>query len=198
LKSFIKLAFKTVITIAVLLLLAYFGWKYALPRLDEKVSRQRESTVVKKVFDGDTFEADVNGKTEKIRMLGIDTPEKSESDKLDREVERTQSDKKTIQTLGELAYKYTLNLIGGKKITLTSEPGGDDRDRYGRLLRYVWLEDGTFVNKKIVEDGYANAYRRYNLTRQNELVEAEKLARENKKGLWGDVDGLKYFDGRDK
>lgn len=197
-KSFIRLAFKTVITIAVLLLLAYFGWKYALPRLDEKVSRQRESTVVKKVFDGDTFEADVNGKTEKIRMLGIDTPEKSESDKLDREVERTQSDKKTIQTLGELAYKYTLNLIGGKKITLTSEPGGDDRDRYGRLLRYVWLEDGTFVNKKIVEDGYANAYRRYNLTRQNELVEAEKLARENKKGLWGDVDGLKYFDGRDK
>jgi micrococcal nuclease len=198
LKSFIRLAFKTVITIAVLLLLAYFGWKYALPRLDEKVSRQRESTVVKKVFDGDTFEADVNGKTEKIRMLGIDTPEKSESDKLNRETERTQSDKKTIQTLGELAYKYTLNLIGGKKITLTSEPGGDDRDRYGRLLRYVWLEDGTFVNKKIVEDGYANAYRRYNLTRQNELVEAEKLARENKKGLWGDVDGLKYFDGRDK
>jgi micrococcal nuclease len=131
-------------------------------------------------------------------MLGIDTPEKSESDKFNRDMERTGRDKETIRKLGNSAYEYTLRLIGGKKITLTKEPGGDDRDRYGRLLRYVYLEDGTFVNKKIVEDGYANAYRRYNLTKQKELVEAETEARTTKKGLWGDLDGLKYFENRDK
>ena len=194
----VKLFFKTVITLAVLVLLVYFAWKYAMPRLEQKESREKQSALVLKVFDGDTFEAEVNGKPEKIRMLGIDTPEKNQSDKMDRDIERTQRDKKTIQTLGELAYKYTLNLIGDKKVVLTSEPGGDDKDRYGRLLRYVYLDDGTFVNKRIVEDGYANVYRKYNLSKKDEFIEAERKARENKKGLWGDTDGLKYFENRDK
>ncbi|HAX48372.1 MAG TPA: hypothetical protein DCX92_05245, partial [Bacteroidetes bacterium] len=63
-----------------------------------------------------------------------------------------------------------------------------------RLLRYVYLEDGTFVNLKIVEEGYANAYRRFNVTKQSEFIRAEEDARKNKKGLWGDVNGLKYME----
>jgi micrococcal nuclease len=209
LKSFIKLGFKTVITLAVILLIGYFAWKYILPRLDERQNRDKqqvnkenstggETALVKKVFDGDTFEAEINGKTEKIRMLGIDTPEKSSSDKFDRDVERTGKDKKTIQKLGELSHQYTVRLINGKKVILKTEPGGDNKDKYGRLLRYVYLADGTFVNLKIVEDGYANAYRKFKLSKQKEFIEAEKTARGNKKGLWGDIDGLEYFENRDK
>ncbi|MCI0449285.1 MAG: thermonuclease family protein [Chlorobi bacterium] len=216
-KSFIKLVFKTIVTLAALAMLAYFGWKYAIPKLEQKESKQNKrqteqkhqeqkhqeikqskSYAVKKVSDGDTFEIEMDGKKEKVRMLGIDTPERHQSSKLDKDSERTGRDKETIKKLGELAYKYVLKLIGGRKVILQSEPNGDDRDRYGRLLRYVYLEDGTFVNLKIVEDGYANAYRRFNLSKQSEFIEAEKQARENKRGLWGDLKGLEFMEKQGK
>ncbi|MEO8513894.1 MAG: thermonuclease family protein [Ignavibacteria bacterium] len=197
-KSLIKLTFKTVFTIAVLGLLVYFGWKYIVPKLDQKDSKEKIAYTVKKVNDGDTFEVFIDGKTEKVRMLGIDTPEKWDSDKFERDLERTGKDKETIKKLGTLSSEFTTKLIGGKKVILQADTKGDDKDKYGRLLRYVYLEDGTFVNLKIVEEGYANAYRKFNVSKQNEFIEAEKLAREKKKGLWGDVDGLNYFDSRDK
>lgn len=206
-KSFIKLAFKTVITLAVIILLGFFAWKYIIPKLDQRQDRDKtklesltrtDTAKVKKIYDGDTFEAEINGKPEKIRMLGIDTPERSDSEKFERDMERTSKDRKTIQTLGESSYQNTIRLIGGKKVILKTEPGGDDKDRYGRLLRYVYLEDGTFVNLKIVEEGHANAYRKFKLSKQKEFIDAEKTAREQKKGLWGDINGRDYFDNRDK
>lgn len=207
-KSFIKLGVKTIFTLAVLILIGFFAWKYILPRLEESENRDKqqvekenstkETALVKKIFDGDTFEAEINGKTEKIRMLGIDTPERWDSEKFDRDMERTGRDKKTIQKLGELSYEHTVRLIGGKKVILKAEPGGDNKDRYGRLLRYVYLDDGTFVNMRIIEDGYANAYRKFKLSKQKELIDAEKKARENKKGLWGDINGYDYLENRDK
>ncbi len=197
-KSLIKLTFKTVSTIAVLVLLAYFGWKYIIPKLDQKNTKDNRSYLVKKIFDGDTFEVEIGGKSEKVRMLGIDTPEKWSSDKFDRDAERTGKDKETIKKLGTLSSEFTARLIGGKKVILEPDAKGDDKDKYGRLLRYVYLEDGTFVNLKIVEEGYANAYRKFNVTKQKEFIKAETDAREKKKGLWGDIDGLKYMDLRDK
>lgn len=205
--KFIKLGFKTVITLAAIILIGLFAWKYIIPKLNESQGRENqrfekenpgEVARVKKVFDGDTFEAEINGKTEKVRMLGIDTPERSASEKFDRDMERTGQDKETVQKLGELSHQNTVRLINGKKVTLKADPESDSKDKYGRLLRYVYLEDGTLVNLKIVEDGYANAYRKFRLTKQKEFIEAEMKAREDKKGLWGDVDGLKYFENRDK
>lgn len=205
--KFIKLGIKTVITLAALILIALFAWKYIVPRLNESQSRENqrfekknpgENARVKKVFDGDTFECEINGKTEKVRMLGIDTPERSASDKFDRDMERTGKDKETVQKLGELSYQYAVRLINNKKVTLKVDPESDSKDKYGRLLRYVYLDDGTLVNLKIVEDGYANAYRKFKLSKQKEFIEAEKNARDNKKGLWGDIDGMQYFENRDK
>lgn len=188
--------------------MAYFAWKYIVPRLEDRQNRDKEqvekqnsfndTALVRKIYDGDTFECEIDGKSEKIRMLGIDTPEKSASEKFDRDMERTGRDKKTIQKLGELSYQYTVRLIGGKKVILKPEQGGDNKDKYGRLLRYVYLTDGTFVNMKIVEEGYANAYRKFKLSKQKDFIAAEETAREQKKGLWGDVDGLEYFNTRDK
>ena len=99
----IKWTFKAVGTVIVLVLIGYFFWSYVIPKLSEHEQRQKESFVVKRVIDGDTFELDgkdENGKYLRVRLLGIDTPEKFESGKLDKDVERSGKDKKTIQRLG--------------------------------------------------------------------------------------------------
>jgi len=198
LKSLIKLTFKSVFTLGVIILLAYFGWKYVVPKLNEREQRERKEYVITKVFDGDTFEAEANGKKEKVRMLGIDTPEKFNSDKLTRDMERTKKDSETIKKLGELSSQYTRKLLEGKKVLLEPDKTQDDKDKYGRLLRYVYLDDGTFVNKKIVAEGYAVAFRRFKVSKEKELIEAEEDARKEKKGLWGDIEGLKYMENSNK
>jgi micrococcal nuclease len=178
--------------------MVYFGWKYIIPKLDQKDSKDKKAYLVKKIFDGDTFEVEMNGKSEKVRMLGIDTPEKWDSDKFERDQQRTGKDKETIKKLGTLSSDFTTRLIGGKKVILQADIKSDDKDKYGRLLRYVYLEDGTFVNLKIVEEGYANAYRKFNVSRQNEFIKAESEARDKKKGLWGEIEGFNYFESREK
>jgi micrococcal nuclease len=189
----IKFLVKTASTLAVIALFVYFAWIYIIPKLSEHDQKQKETRYVQRVVDGDTFVLE-NG--ERVRMLGIDTPEKHQSSKLDADAERTGKDKKTIQKLGELASIYCKKLIEGKKVILIPEPNHEDKDKYGRLLRYVYLGDGTFVNKKLIEDGYANAYRRFELSKLDEFIKAEKDARENKRGLWGDVEGLKQQDSK--
>ncbi len=198
-KSLIKLGSKLVFGVIVLAAFVYFAISYVIPRLEEKDRKDRvefDYYRVTKVFDGDTFEVDYKGKKEKVRMLAIDTPEKWESEKLNKDSERTGNDRKTIQKLGGLASEFTEKLISGKKVRLEPDPVNDDKDKYGRLLRYVYLEEGTFVNLKIVEEGYANAYTRFPISKKDEFLKAEKNARENKRGLWGDIEGLKYMGNR--
>jgi micrococcal nuclease len=191
LKSLIKFSARSVFTLVSLIALGYFTWIYVYPRLVEKESRESELHKVKRVIDGDTFELESG---EKVRLLGIDTPEKYESKKLNSDAERSGQDKKTIQKLGELASDYAASLISNKRVKLLPEPNHEDKDRYGRLLRYVYLEDGTDFNKRMVEDGYAYAFRKYKISRLDEFIEAERRARLNKRGLWGRVDGLKQFE----
>ena len=186
-----KLLFKTVITLAALAAIGYFAWIYVVPKLSEHQSKQKETFLVKRVIDGDTFELESK---ERVRLLGIDTPEKFQSNKLEKDSERSGQDKKTIQKLGSMASDYAKKLVEGKQVVLIPEPNHEDKDKYGRLLRYVYLEDGTFINKKLVEDGYANAYRQFPISKLDELIQAEKVARENNKGLWGEIGGLKQFD----
>ncbi|RPI17633.1 MAG: hypothetical protein EHM58_08605 [Ignavibacteriae bacterium] len=193
-----KLLVKSVVTLGVIALFIYFAWVYIIPKLSEHESKQKETFLVKRVIDGDTFELE---NKERVRLLGIDTPEKFQSNKLDKDVERSGQDKKTIQRLGTLSSDYAKKLVEGKQVVLMTEPNHEEKDKYGRLLRYVYLEDGTFINKKLIEDGYANAYRQFPLSKLDEFIQAEKVARENRRGLWGEVEGLKQFDespGKDK
>lgn len=153
-------------------------------------SPEGELYTITEVIDGDTFRLSSG---EKVRLLGIDAPEMNESDKLDRDSERSGKDKSTIKKLGTLSTEYVKKLAERKKVYLKKEPGGDDRDRYGRLLRYVYLEDGTLINGKIIIDGYANVYDRYELSKTKEFKQYETEARENKRGLWGEIEGLEQF-----
>ena len=141
---------------------------------EQKENEHREEALVKRVVDGDTFLLS-NG--ERVRLLGIDSPEKFESKKLDNDAEISGQDKKTIQKLGQLASDYVKNFVEGKKVYLEREPNYEDKDRYGRLLRWVYLEDGTFINGKIVKDGYGQVYEQYPVSKTDELRKYQKEAR---------------------
>ncbi len=142
-----------------------------------------QNTVIK-VYDGDTFLIDTG---EKVRLLGIDTPEKWDSGKLDRDSERSGKDKEIIKKLGQLASIYTEGVLLNQKIILLPDSTNNDTDRYGRLLRYVYLEDGTMFNLKITQDGYAYAYVKYPVIYAEQFLQAQYEARVNSRGLWGDI-----------
>ncbi len=188
-----KLTGKILSTLASLIILLGFVLYYYFNQssgVNKSVDISREYVIVKRVVDGDTFLLS-NG--DRVRLLGIDTPEKYDSKKLDKDVEATHQDKKTIKKLGELASEYVKNFVEGKKVYLEREPNYEDKDRYGRLLRWVYLEDGTFINGKIVKDGYGQVYEQYPVSKTDELRKYQKEARENNRGLWGPVDGLEQF-----
>lgn len=142
-----------------------------------------QNTVIK-VYDGDTFQIDTG---EKVRLLGIDTPEKWESGKLDKDSERSGKDKEVIKKLGQLASDYAENILLNATVTLVSDSTNSDKDRYGRLLRYAYLSDGTMFNLKIIQDGYAYAYTKYPVIYMEQFLQAQREARENGRGLWGDI-----------
>ena len=168
----------------------FYYFNHSTSNETKSFDNTKEYIVVKRVVDGDTFLLS-NG--ERVRLLGIDTPEKYESKKLDKDIETTHQDKKTIKKLGQLASDYVKNFVEGKKVYLEKEPNYEDKDRYGRLLRWVYLEDGTFVNGKIVKDGYAQVYEKFPVSKLDELRKYQKEARENNRGLWGTVEGLEQF-----
>jgi len=122
--------------------------------------------LVTRVIDGDTIE--IEGDL-KVRYIGIDTPE-------------TKDPNRDKQCFGEQASEQNADLVEGKRVQL--EKDVSDVDRYGRLLRYVYV-DGIFVNKYLVENGYARASSYPPDVKYQEVFkEAERLAREENRGLW--------------
>ena len=127
---------------------------------------------VLKVVDGDTIQIDYNGTKERVRLIGIDTPESVHPD----ENKNTENGKK--------ASEYTKKLLTGKKVQL--ELDVQERDKYGRILAYVYL-DGKMVNKKLLEDGYAQvATYPPNIKYVKEFLKIQEKAKEQNKGLWGE------------
>lgn len=124
--------------------------------------------------DGDTIAVKMNGKVETLRFVGIDTPE-------------THDPRKPVQCYGPAAAAHTKNLISaaGNKVRLQSDPLSTNRDRYDRLLRYIYLPDGTFVNEELVKDGYAFYYPYFPFTKSDQFKADEQAAQAAKKGLWG-------------
>lgn len=136
--------------------------------------------LVKRVVDGDTIVLETG---ERVRLIGIDTPELHESNKLYRDAQRTQQDISTIQKLGQRAYEFTRNLVEGKRVSLEFDV--EKRDRYKRLLAYVYLKGGIFVNAEIVKEGYASLMTiPPNVKYADLFLKLYRQARENKRGLW--------------
>jgi micrococcal nuclease len=136
--------------------------------------------LVKRAVDGDTL---VLEDGERVRLTGIDTPEMHESNKLHRDASSSGQDITTIKKLGRRSYEFTRQLVEGKRVSLEFDV--ERRDRYGRLLAYVSLKDGTFVNAKIVQEGYASLMTYPpNVKYADLFLKLYREARENRRGLW--------------
>lgn len=118
------------------------------------------------IIDGDTIRISVKGEIMRLRYIGIDTPELDEA------------------PWGELAKEANARLVEGQTLVLKKDQS--DVDKYGRLLRYVYLLDGTFINEVLVAQGYAEA-RAYppDVKYQDRLEAAEARAVEAGAGMWG-------------
>ncbi len=94
---------------------------------------------------------------------------------------------------------YTDSILYGQNVTLVSDSISANKDEHGRLLRYVYLENGELFNLKIIQDGYAYSYTKYPFIYIDEFKQSEKQARKNEIGLWSDInfknisDSLKIF-----
>ncbi len=121
---------------------------------------------VKRAVDGDTLLL-TNG--ERVRLIGVDTPE-------------TKHPQKPVQRFGKEAYLFTKGMVEGKEVRLDYD--WQRRDKYGRLLAYVYLKDGIFLNAEIIKQGYGFAYTKFPFKYLEEFRKYEREARENKKGLW--------------
>ncbi len=133
-----------------------------------------ESVKVKviEVIDGDTIRVQKIGDEEifRVRYLGIDTPE---LDGLDYE-----------SCFADEAMGKNEDLVLDQELTLEFDI--DQWDRFGRMLAYVYTEDGTFVNLELLEEGYARFYLdKQNTAHQDELIDASLSAQEGFRGLWG-------------
>lgn len=167
---------------------AYFGMKL-LPQQKTAAFKDSPSLYVRYTIDGDTIKLSDG---EHVRLIGIDTPESRYNDKTMRDSKRSKKDINTILGMGKLASKFTRGLVQGKSVRLEFDV--EKRDRYGRLLAYVYLEDGTFVNAKIVEEGYAQVMTiPPNVKYADLFLKLQNEAREKRKHLWRDADTLRLF-----
>jgi micrococcal nuclease len=90
-----------------------------------------------------------------------------------------------VQCFGKAASNFTRQIIGANSVRLEADPENTNRDRYNRLLRYVYLQDNTLVNAKIIEEGYGFAYTSFPFTKKEEFKALENQARKDNRGLWG-------------
>ena len=124
------------------------------------------------VYDGDTIQVDMDGTLEKVRFIGVDTPETHDPDVSE-------------QCYGSEATNFTTDLLLDHSVRLESDPTNSNRDRYERVLRYVYTSDNELVNKKLIELGYGFAYVRFPFIKRDEFLEVETTAKNTGLGLWG-------------
>jgi micrococcal nuclease len=143
------------------------------PAKGEPVSA-RETATVLWVTDGDTIRVLIRGQEDIVRLIGIDAPEIVDP-------------KKSIQCFGKEAFGKAKEILTGRSIILESDSSQGDRDEYGRLLRYVFLQDGTNFDEFMIDKGFAREYTFKNnpYKYQSEFVQAQLRAREGDRGMWG-------------
>ena len=124
-----------------------------------------------KVVDGDTIAISLRGKSETIRLIGIDTPETVDS-------------RVAVQCFGKEATAKLKSVIG-KRVSIEKDEEEGERDKYGRLLAYIYTEEGLFLNKYMIEQGFAFEYMYDDPYKyQKEFKAAQASAKAAKKGLW--------------
>ena len=147
------------------------------PRLATVDTIVASNAVVLDVVDGDTVDLDIDGTVERVRLIGIDTPE-------------TVKPNTPVQCYGPEASAYTKSILPAST-PVRLERDAEARDAYGRLLGYVYrATDGMFVNLAIVAGGYARPFPfEPNTTHADRFADAARAARQAHLGLWGACSG---------
>ena len=131
---------------------------------------------VARVIDGDTIVLSPN---EKVRLIGVDTPE-------------TVHPQKPVECFGKAAREFTRRAVDGKKVRIEFDGANTPRqhkDRYGRTLVYLYTEDGSLLNAELIQRGYAHAYTRFAFRYIVEFRDMERQARSRNVGLWSNCGG---------
>jgi micrococcal nuclease len=125
---------------------------------------------VVEIVDGDTIDVEIEGRRERVRYIGINTPE-------------TKHPMRGVEPYGPEAAEANTRLVAGQTVQL--EWDVERRDRYGRLLAYVYVGD-TMINAELVRQGYAQvATFPPNVKYQELFLKLQREARGAKRGLWG-------------
>ena len=130
---------------------------------------------VLKVIDGDTLQVELDGRAEVVRLIGVDTPESVDP-------------RKPVQCFAQEATNKAKEILLDKKVKLESDPTQGDRDKYNRLLRYAFLENGKNLSELMISEGFAHEYTYQTPYKyRDEFKAAEAEAKAAKRGLWADA-----------
>jgi len=168
-------AFIFLVFLGVQLYQQYFPQKTVLSVSDKSKQEVTNSYKVSKVIDGDTLSILMDGKTIKVRVIGINTPE-------------TVDPRRKVECFGKEASDQAKKLLSGKSVRLEADPTQDDKDKYRRLLRYVYLSNNLDYGLEMIRAGYAYEYT-YDVPYkyQKEYKKAQREAEVAKTGLWSDA-----------
>jgi micrococcal nuclease len=151
--------------------------------LDRSWAEDRATVV--KVIDGDTLDVLVSGRQRRIRLIGIDTAELHESDKLLRDAKRSSCTEAELQELGAQAAQFVSRLLSpGDSVRL--EYSRRRYDDYQRMLAFVWLPDGRLLNELLLCEGYARTLLHYVFRSdyRTRFQQCGQQAQAEGKGLW--------------
>jgi micrococcal nuclease len=158
---------RVVLAILVVALIASIAWGW---RAGGRSSTAKFDATVVRTVDGDTIVVAFDGREETVRVLGVDTPE-------------TKDRSKPVQCYGPEASAYTHDRLNGRKVEL--ETDREERDRYDRLLAYVYV-DGKRFDDELLRGGYARVLIiPPNGIHAKAMVKAELDAKKERRGLWG-------------
>jgi len=159
--------------VCILLLMLFVCILFSLPQYFWKNPAPKESSTVPVLYvvDGDTIDVFIDGKSQRVRLIGINAPEEYPKEK-----------KECFADEASIAMKQ---LVNGKQVILVADQTQDDRDVYRRLLRYIILPDGTNVNLEMITHGFAREYT-FNVPYQKQSIfrEAQEIAKTQAVGLW--------------
>lgn len=144
-----------------------------------------------KIIDGDTVNAVFpSGTTEKIRLLGVDSPETTTE--LNQKYEYGNiTDLECLTTYGVKAKHFTENWLNDEEISIQFDSSAGFQDIYGRWLAYVYTSNGTDFNAALIKKGFARVYDQEDFTKKTEYLLLQKNAQNQKLGLWNCENNLK-------
>lgn len=156
-----------------ILILSVISPAYAKERYSYDIKKVAGKAVrVEKIYDGDTIGVFMNGRFEKIRLTGIDAPEMDQ------------------RPWGKRAKKCVESFIADADSRISLEYDIERRDKYGRILAYIWTQDGKMINEEMLKKGCAVLFTfPPNVRYAERFRAAQKKAQEHKAGIWGE-DGL--------